>query len=162
MTDFTHTDLDANRRTLLKIGVALLVGAFLLRAQGVSGASWERPIWAVLMVAPTTLHVAAMSLISVSLSRPRPLMPLLVCSFWTAASMLLECFEHEAVEAWAIRHAPLWLLAATREVVSWRQVGLTRGFHFGEALAALPGGALAFIFLRGRPASRTLTLGGSP
>jgi hypothetical protein len=150
------------RRTLLKTGLALLFGAFLLRALAVSGLAWGEPMWAVLIVAPTSLHVAAMSLVSVSLSRPRPYLALLACGSWAGASMLLECFEHEAVAAWAIRHAPLWLLIATREITSWRQLGLTRGFHLAEVLAPLPGGFLAFLFLRSRPASRTLTFGGNP
>jgi hypothetical protein len=142
----THTRIFRRKQFLL--GLTLLLFAFAFRSLAVTGVSGQVSLE--MMVVPTMVHVAAMSLMTVSILGSTRLTPLLVCGFWTFASVLLECFEHDAAQAWAIRNAPLWVLTAAHQVVSLRQMGVTRGFHLAEVMAALAGGTAAFIYIRNR------------
>jgi hypothetical protein len=149
---------DFRHQQLLQ-GLALLLSAFGLRSLAVVGTHWRLPLEPILsttlMVAPAVVHVAAASLMTLSIVRRHRWTPLLTCGFWTVGSVLLECFEHDAALAWAMSHAPLWLLAAGHDVVSLRQVGSTRGFHLTEVIAALAGGVASFFYIRNRWPQRT-------
>src|SRR5688572_6435939 len=101
------TDRRIFRRQQFLLGVVLLVCAYVLRSLAVAGTSWQvslepttstRFVWTALMVVPTMVHVAAISIVTVSILRSTRLTPLLACGFWAAASVLLECFEHEAAQ----------------------------------------------------------------
>jgi hypothetical protein len=130
-------------------GAVLLICALLLRALLAFQLGWPAsPLWEALWVLPTAAHVAAMPLLTASLLPPSRRAAWIACAIWAGAAVVLECFEHAALQAWLMHHAPMWAVMAVHEIVSLRQTGITRGFQPWEIAAALAGAGAAFLYLR--------------
>jgi hypothetical protein len=137
------------RRRYLLPGAVLLICAFLLRAMVAFQLGWQAsPLSAALWVLLTAAHVAALPLLTASLLPPSRGAAWVTCALWASAAVVLECFEHPEVQAWLMRHAPMWVVMAVHGIVSLRQTGITRGFQPWEIAAALVGAGAAFLYLR--------------